>query len=317
MVKKLLLISLLLYISINYSGCTSVIRSYKSNILLKKGEGYANRRQHDRVEEILLEAVKYNPRNTKAWIALGETYFEVEDYKIATYAYLEALRYDRDAFNAYAGLWKVSLEERGYTEETKREVRKEIEDYIDSGDKAPERLMAAFYGLRFLHEYDRASEIAEEIMAAGPNEKIASIISNYVFEEEILREEDIEKRLRMIEDFLRLYPLSEKRYMMYALRMKIAAKNLKDNEMLLKYGEEWLGEEPENRRTNFAVGYRYTEEDVALDKAILYIKKALTMIDNPDPADKPEHYPALSVTSENVPSPLFLKRVDPLRSISS
>ncbi len=292
MVKKLLLIPLILFISVNFSGCASILKSYQSSIALKEGELYANKRQYGKAEATLIKSLKDNPENAKAWIALGNIYFTIDNYAEATFAYHEALKYDRDAYSAYSSLWKVRLEESGYTEEAKKEVKKEIEDFISPSleDKNPERLIAAYQGLGFLHEYDQASKVAEEILTSGPDEEHRAGLATATFEE-ILRERDVEKRLSMIEKFQKLFPFSKELYMVNSIRLSIAAKDLKDKEKLFEYGEKWIEGEPDNRRANFSVGHWYTEEDIALDRAVLYIKKALELIEDPDPADKPDHYP--------------------------
>lgn len=289
MVKKLILISLALFIAGRSSGCT-ILNSRISNHKLHLGEIHANKRQYEKAESDLIGAILHNPRNAEAWVLLGDIHFTIENYEAARHAYQEALRFNKNAFEAYAGLWKVRLEEAGYTEEVRKEVKKEIEDLISLEDKRPERLMAAYYGLQFLHEDNETIGVAKEIMASGPDEETGADLSREI-SEILLIEKDLEKRLKMAEDFLRTFPDSKERYVVQSIRLKIVAKDLKDRERLYQYGEDWIREEPDNRRANFIVGFYYTEEDVALEKAITYLRRALSLIDNPDPADRPEHYP--------------------------
>ncbi|MBI5755348.1 MAG: VCBS repeat-containing protein, partial [Nitrospirae bacterium] len=290
MVKKLSLIPLIIYASLISTGCVSLIESYKSDTHLKNGVAFADKRKYDRAEAALIKSLRYNQKNAEAWVALGDVYFTIENYEGARHAYKEALRYDRDAFGAYVGLWAVRLEESGYSEKAKEEVEIDIEVFMNSGDKGPERLMAAFRGFSFLHKNERTDKIAEEIMGLDPDEEIRSTLSNYL-SENILPEKDAEKRLKMIDDFLRLFPSGKERHMVRSIRMSIAAEELKDKERLFQFGEEWIRDEPDNRRANFSVGYWYTKKDIALEMAVSYLKKALILINNPDPADKPEHYP--------------------------
>ena len=277
MVKKLILVYLILLVSYTGSGCVSF-------------EKFAHKRQYDKAEKVIEKAIEYNSGNVKAWIALGDVYLTTEEYREARYAYEEALRLDKDAFEAITGLWALELEESRYAEEVKEKVRNKVEAFKDAGDKTPERFMAIFNALNFLHEYEKAAVIAEDIIKLSPDEDTASALSGHL-SEEILREKDVEKRLKMIENFLRTFPSGKESYMLNYLRLGIVQKDLKDREMLLRFGEEWLGKEPENRRANFAVGHFYAEEGIALDSAVSYIKKAIHLIDDPDPADKPEYYP--------------------------
>lgn len=239
-----------------------------------------------------MKALSYNPDNAKAWIAIGDIYLTTEDYVSARSSYNEALRRDSSVFDAYAELWAVKLEESGYTDEAKTEVKKEIEDFIGSGEKKPARLMAAYKGLSFLHENDKAVELAKEIVASGADRKTTSVLAAEIFED-LLMEKDIKKRLNMIDEFLKTFPMNrEQIYMANVIRLNLTSKELKDKELLSKYGEEWIKSDPDNRRANFIVAYYYIESDVELDRAVEYIKNALTLIVEPDPADKPEHYPA-------------------------
>src|SRR4030067_3812850 len=289
MVKKFLLISFIACLAAHSAGCASVLRSCRSKDTLQRGKTYANKRQYAQAESAFLDALRYNPINTEAWVSRGDIYFTMDHYEEARHAYEEALTYNKGASRAQAGLWKVYLETTGYTEEARKEVKKKIEDFISSVEKNPEARMAAYEGLSFLHEYEEALQLAKDIVALVPSEEDLSSLATYT-SEELLREKDVEKRIKMIEEFCRLFPSSKEIPMVNTLKLSIAAKDLKDNEALFQYGEEWIRDDPDNRRANFSVGYWYTQEGVALDRAVLYLRKALDLIENPDPADKPEHY---------------------------
>ncbi len=290
MVKKLLLVSLIILVSDLSSGCISLMNLYRSHISYKRWEDLAHKRQYDKAEETLTKAIEFNSKNVKAWIALGDIYLMTDGYREARFAYEEALRLDENAFEAHPGLWAIELEESGYAGGVKEKVKNEVETFNNTGDKSPEKLMAVFNGLNYLHEYDKAATIAKEIMELSPDEETSSTLSTYIFEE-LLREKDTEKRLKMIDHYLRTFPSGKESYIVNHLRLSIVQKELKNRELLFQLGEEWIQKEPENRRANFSAGYWYTEEGIALESAVSYIGKALRLIDDPDPADKPEHYP--------------------------
>jgi len=290
MVKKLYLILLLIYLSFSLSGCIPFIKSYRSYKALQDGRTYAKKRHYERAKVYFEKALEHNPRNINAWISLGNLYFTIEDYESSRYAYQTALQYDKEAYNAYSGLWMVRLEESGYKDDVREEIKREIEDFLSSGRKTPERLMAAYYGQHFLHDNKEAIVLSEEIMSLRPDDEIISTLANESFED-MLIEKDVEKRLNKIEVFQTLFPMSKERTMAYALRLKLCAKDLKNTELLYEYGEDWIMHDPDNRMANFYVGYFYTDADIHLDKAVLYLKKALTLIEDPDPDDKPEYYP--------------------------
>ncbi|MCC6544493.1 MAG: VCBS repeat-containing protein [Nitrospirae bacterium] len=270
----------------------SIINSYRSNVALNNWERLAHQRRYDRAEELINKALKYNPENVKAWTALGDVYLITEEYREARLAYEEALRLDRDAFEAYSGLMAVELEESGYSDVIKDKISREIEAYKNTGERNAKRLMAVFNVLNFLHEYDKAAEIAEEIMKLSPDEKTSETLSGFL-SEELLSEKDVDKRLIRIEHFLSLFPSAKESFMVNHLRLGILQKDLKNRDLLFKFGEEWLKKEPENRRANFSVGYWYTEEGISLESAVLHIRKALDLMVNPDLADKPDHYPEI------------------------
>lgn len=291
MVKKLFLILLIAFFSVYSNGCSSIVRSSLSWLALNKGERLAQRRLYNESEVMLSKAVKYHPENSDAWIVRGDGYLTTLQYEKAISAYKEALKYDKNAYKAVAGVWAVELEERGYTEEAKADVKKEIEDHINTGEKTPERLMAGYMGLNYLHEYDNAEKLALEIVKLRPDKEVAETIAGNLFEE-LLREKDPKKRLELAEDFISIFPdQREQIYLTNLIRLRTVAKELNDTDLLLKYGEVWLNSDPDNRRANFYVGYYYMESDIALDRAVDYLRKALTLIREPDPADKPEHYP--------------------------
>src|SRR3972149_2705813 len=290
MVKKLLLVFITILAALTGSGCISLFNSYRSNLHLEKWEDLSHKRQYDKAEKAIESALEYNPENVKAWIALGDIYLITEGYREARYAYEEALRLDSNAFDAYSGLLAVDLEESGYSDTVKDRVSKEIETFRSEGEKSPERLMAVFNVQNFLHEYDKAAATAEEIMSLSPDDKISESLSSYLFEE-LIREKDVEKRLEMSGRFLSTFPSARETVTVNHHRLGSGQKDLKDRDLLLSLGEEWIRKEPDSRRANFSVGYWYTEEGIAMERAVIYIKKALDLIVNPDPADKPEYYP--------------------------
>ncbi len=284
------MISVTILAALTGTGCLSLFNSYRSNLHLERWEDLSHKRQYDKAEKAIESALEYNPENVKAWIALGDIYLITEGYREARYAYEEALLLDRDAFDAYSGLLAVDLEESGYSDTIKDRVSKEIETFRSEGEKSADRLMAVFNVQNFLHEYDKAAATAEEIMSLSPDDKISESLSSYLFEE-LIREKDVEKRLEKSERFLSIFPSARETVMVNYIRLGIIQKDLKDSDLLLSLGEEWIRKEPDSRRANFSVGYWYTEEGIALERAVTYIKKALDLIVNPDPADKPEYYP--------------------------
>lgn len=290
MVKKLFLVSLVLLTPYISSGCTSFINTYRSNFYLVHWEKLANKRQYDKAEEAIEKAIRYDARNVRAWTALGDVYLKTEDFREAKYAYEEALRLDSNAFGAYSGLMAVKLEENGYSDNIKKKVNDDLVAFENMDRQNAERLMTVFNILNFLHEDDKAAVVADEIIKLSPGDEISKSLSNYL-SEEILREKDVEKRLKKCEIFLDAFPFAKEAVMVNYIRLGIVQKDLKDRNLLFRLGEEWLQREPESRRANFSVGYWYTEEGVALERAVSYIIKAIELIENPDPADKPDFYP--------------------------
>ena len=124
MVKKLFLIILVIITAYTVSGCISLMYSYHSNLHLSKSEELAHKRQYDKAEKAIENALGYNPENVRAWTALGNIYLITEGYREAMYAYEEAMRLDRNAFDAYTGLLAVDLEESGYSDTSKDRVSK-------------------------------------------------------------------------------------------------------------------------------------------------------------------------------------------------
>ena len=239
------------------SGCISLINSYHSNVHLEKLVNLAHKRQYDRAEKAIEKALEYNPENVKAWTALGDIYLITEEYIEARYAYEEALRLDRNALEAFSGLIAVDLEESGYSDEIKDKVNREIETLRNTGKKSIERLMAEFNILNFLHEYDKATITAEEIMKLSPDKKTSESLSSYLFEE-LIREKDVGKRITKSEHFLSIFPSAKESFMVNHHRLGSVQKDLKDSDLLFRFGEEWIRKEPENRRAHFSVGYWYT-----------------------------------------------------------
>ncbi len=46
-----------------------------------------------------------------------------DEYREARFAYEEALRLDKNAYEARLGIWAIDLEESGYAEEVKEKVK--------------------------------------------------------------------------------------------------------------------------------------------------------------------------------------------------
>jgi tetratricopeptide (TPR) repeat protein len=282
------------------AGCALIPQPIRSSYLswtakkeLEKGERWAQRRQHDRAEAAFLEALEHYPDRAEVFIHLGDLYLTVQSYDKALKAYREALALNPEDYEAQAGVWATLLEQASLDQEVKQKVLKEIETYLEktSEVKNPaEHLYAAYLGLDYLHEDERKPQLWEQILQLKPDARILKGLAQDA-SEHIFGEADTQKRLALIEKFYSLFPPSPQSNLVHQYELWLLATVVKDSERLRESGRKWISQEPDNRIAHFAVGYWFTEKEGDLETAMEALKKALELLKQPDPRDKPENQP--------------------------
>ncbi len=267
--------------------------SWMAKKKLAEGEHWAQKRRYDRAEVAFQEALRYRPNQKEVLINLGDLYLTIQSYDKALEFYRQALTVDSQAYEVMAGLWGTMLEKASFSQEMRQKVLQEIEAYIDqapANDDLSKYLYAAFLGFEFLHEDARKAEIRERIVHLKPKEGLLKSLAQDA-SEDIFAEADTTKRLSMIERFYSLFPPSSHSNLVHQYHLWMLATVLNDPDQLRRAGERWLSEEPNNRLAHFAVGRWFTEKDIDLQNAVSSLKKALELINHPDPRDKPENQP--------------------------
>jgi len=260
---------------------------------LDEAERWSQKRQFKQAEAVYREVLGsgHRPDRVKALTGLGDLYLTVQSYDEALDAYGQALDLDPNAYEARAGLWGTMLEKSSFAEEIRQKVHQEIETYIAQSSNhsdLAEYLNAAYKGLDYLHEDARKAEIRERIVRLNPNKDLLTSLAEDA-SDDIFGEPDIPKRLSMIERYYSVFPLSFYSNLVHRHHLYILAKDLKDPEKLHVEGNKWISREPDNRMANFWVGYWFTEKDLDPEKAVAALQKALKLIQNPDPMDRPEN----------------------------
>lgn len=71
---------------------------------VQEGIGYTNREDYDKAQESFLHAIERDPKNAKAWFALGGIYNFKKQYEKALDAFKSAVNLDPAYHDAYYGL---------------------------------------------------------------------------------------------------------------------------------------------------------------------------------------------------------------------
>ncbi|MBI5197064.1 MAG: VCBS repeat-containing protein, partial [Nitrospirae bacterium] len=259
---------------------------------LSDGVRWMHQRDYDRAETSLMESLRWNAQDPEVWCRLGEIRLTTEDYSDARTAFEECRKRDPSHGDAQAGLWAVRLMEEGYTEEIRKTVRSEMESYFSQEPPSPRGWMAVYRGYQFLHDTEAALPLAFRIMRSHPDDELVETLTMEAAEE-ILSTKDPQKRLALIEEYLPLFPRGLWHNMVYSSLLKTAAVDLKDTEKLREYAEQWIRQEPDSRAAYASAVYWYlkAETDIDYETTARYLEKAISLIDHPDPRDKPAHYP--------------------------
>jgi tetratricopeptide (TPR) repeat protein len=260
---------------------------------LDEADRWSQKRQFTRAEAVYRKVLQSGrrPDQVKAWIGLGDVYFTIQSYDEALDAYGRALALDPNAYEARAGIWTTRLQQSSLAPDVRRTVDQEIKDYINQATNRPDLadyLNAAYEGLDDLHEDARKAEIRKRIVQANPNEELLKSLAEDA-SEDIIGEPDIHKRLAMIDEFYRFFPRSYTSNLVHQIHLGILARDLNDQGKLREEGEKWLSREPYNRLAQFWVGYWFTEEGLDLEQDVTTLRKALELLEDPDPMDRPEY----------------------------
>lgn len=243
--------------------------------------------------EDLEKGLKLNPKHSDAIFLMGDIYLDIEKYDKGISVFQEILKEDPEYFAAYSGIWAARLERVDSSEEEKAAVEEDIRLFLEEHKDNAKALYYAHNGFRYLKKHDDAYKLIMEIFGMEVDAQIVHSLSSYYFNKDIMEMKDLQEREARLLKYIDMFPLTRDRLYIYNTLMHIYRNKPDDSGIkdMIKIANRWLRENPNNRRANYVIANHYIKAGIRLHEAEGFLKRALRLIEHPDPFDKPRYQP--------------------------
>ncbi len=244
------------------------------------------RRDHDEALRRFTALLEIEPDDPTLHRRLGDVYFRVARYDDAAREYAAALAESPEDSGARSGWWAARLQQGGFSDEMKAVVRAEVDAWVAAASRAHRttRRMAAYGGYDGLQDDATAKRVLSQLLADPPSGEAGEGLDAAVFEA-ATAESDPAARRRLIDGFLRAFPESAYRPLLYQYHVGWLAR-VRPQKEFRRETRRLLRRDPDNRALNFAAGYWAIDRDMDLPWAVERVHHALTALDRPNVREK-------------------------------
>ncbi|MFZ5863290.1 MAG: FG-GAP-like repeat-containing protein [Nitrospirota bacterium] len=256
---------------------------------IDEGVAAMYRRDHHEAVRRFTALLDIEPNHPTVRRRLGDAYFQMARYDDAVREYAAALTGAPEDSGARSGWWAARMQHAGFSAPIRAEVRAEIDAWVAAAPRAyrASRWMAAYGGYEALRDDATAKRVLLRLLADPPRGEAGEGLDAEVFET-AAAENDPPSRRRLVDGFLRAFPDSHYRHLMYQFYVAWLART-RPQEEFRREVRRLLRGDPENRALNAAAGYWSIDLGVDLAWAVERGSRALTALDHPDVRDKLPH----------------------------
>ncbi|MEW6684448.1 MAG: FG-GAP-like repeat-containing protein [Nitrospirota bacterium] len=251
---------------------------------IAEGDAAMYRRDHAEAVRRYETLLELEPRASVLHQRLGGAYFRMGRYDDAVGEYAAALEVQAENHEARSGWWAARLMQAGYSEDVQTEVRGEVDAWLAGASRRASRLIAAYNGYDGLNDSAAADQVLLRLLKHPPRGETGEDLDVEVFEA-VLAEADAPERRRLVDAFLRAFPESVYRNLLYQYHLSWTARQ-RPVEEFRREARRLLRRDAENRNLNFSAGYWSIDRGVDLEWALARVQQALTALDKPDLRDK-------------------------------
>ncbi len=242
------------------------------------------RRDHDEALRRFERLLEIEPDLSVLHERLGGVYFRMERYDEAVREYAAALQSEPENYEARSGWWAARLQQHGYTKEITAAVRREVDAWLAGAPRVTSRRIAAYNGYDRLHDTEAAQRVLLALLRDPPGGEEGRGIAEEAFEV-ALGEENVEARRRLVDAFLRAFPDSVYRQLLYQYHLSWTARRQTAG-AFRREAHRLVRGDPHNRALNFAAGYWAIDLDVDIEWGVDRIRRATAALDHVDVREK-------------------------------
>lgn len=244
------------------------------------------RRDYDEALRRFTALLDIEPEDPTLHRRLGDAYFRVARYDDAAREYETALAESPEDPGARSGWWAARLQQGGFSDDIKAVVRAEIDAWVASAPRAhrTSRRMAAYGGYDGVQDAAASKRVLSELLADPPPGEAGEGLDTEILET-AAAENDPAARRRLIDGFLRAFPDSVYRQVLYQSHVAWLAR-VRPRQEFRREARRLLRRDPDNRALHFAAGYWAIDRDMDLPWAVERVQHALATLDHPNVREK-------------------------------
>ncbi len=251
---------------------------------MAEGDAAMYRRDHAEALRRFEGLLEIEPGRSVLHQRVGAAYFRMGRYDEAVRAYAAALESAPENHHARSGWWSARLQQGGYTEEIRSAVRREVDAWLAGAPRRASRQIAAYNGYDALHDTEAARRALEALLRDPPGGEDGQGIAEETFEV-TLGEQDAAARRRLVDAFLRAFPDSVYRHLLYQYHLSWTARR-QTVDAFQREARRLVRSDPHNRILNFSAGYWSIDLDGDVEWGVDRIRRALAALDHADVREK-------------------------------
>ncbi len=253
-------------------------------VAIAEGDAAVFRRDHHEALKRFTALLEIEPGNSDLHQRIGGVYFRMARYDDAVREYQAALEADPENSETRSGWWAARLQQHGFADSAKSAVHEEIDAWLAGAPRRTSRRLAAYDGYDALQNKEAARRVLVLLLAEPPTGDAGSGLAEEVFEA-ALAERDPAARRRLVDGFLRAFPESAYRQLLYQYHLGRTARQ-QPFDQFKREARRLLRRDPDNRVLNFSAGYWSVELDGDPEWGVERIRLGLAALDHVDPRDK-------------------------------
>jgi tetratricopeptide (TPR) repeat protein len=262
----------------------SVVLPEGIRVAMAEGDAAMYRRDHAEAVRRFAALLELEPRAADLRQRLAGTYFRMGRYDDAVAEYAAALEAEPESHQARSGWWTARLQQHGYSQEIRSAIRDEVTAWLAGAPRSTSRRIAAYDGYDALQETESAQRVLRLLLEAPPSGEDGLGLAEETFEV-VLAEGDAGIRRELVDAFLRAFPESVYRNLLYHYHLSWTARK-QPVAAFQREARRLLRRDPDNRSLNFASGFWSVELDVDLQWGVERIQRALDALDHVDAREK-------------------------------
>lgn len=258
-------------------------------VAIAEGDGATYRRDHDEALRRFTALLEIEPRNSVLLQRRGGAYFRMGRYDEAVHEYAAALEVEPENHEARSGWWAARLQQQEYSDAIKAAVHDDVTAWLAGSPRSTSRRIAAYDGYDALHDTAATRRVLWMLLDEPPSGEARSGTAEEAFEA-ALAEGDATTRRRLVDSFLRVFPDSVYRHLLYQYQLGWTARQ-QPVDAFQREARRLLRRDPNNRNLNFSAGYWSIELDVDLEWGVERIRQALAALDHVQIGEKLPYVP--------------------------